>query len=127
MMKQKGFGLIELLVSLTIILILVTGIAELLAYSLCAKRKADSHLKVLNLITAKLELLKTYPFESDELKEGDSSEILAEENSKEIFHRETKLRDIAPDLKKAEVSIFSETRPGQKAELVLYLCRELGF
>ena len=126
-MKLKGFSLIELLISLTIILILVTGIAELLVYSLSAKRKAEAHIKVLNYITAKLEQIKTCDFEGDELQEGDSSEILGDVDSQETFHRETKVRNAGPDLKRIEVSIFSEVRPGQGAQMVLFLSRELGF
>jgi type II secretory pathway pseudopilin PulG len=126
-MKPKGFGLTELLINLAIIMILVTGIAELLVFSLSAQRKAEAHIKIQNLITTKLEQIKTRDFESDELREGDSSEILGDVDTKEVFHRETRVRDAGPDLKGIEVSVFSEIRPGQGAQLTLFLSRELGF
>jgi hypothetical protein len=74
-----------------------------------------------------LEQIKTCDFEGDELQEGDSSEILGDVDSQETFHRETKVRNVGPDLKRIEVSIFSEIRPGQGAQMVLFLSRELGF
>jgi len=127
MQKKKGIGLIEILVSLAVSLVLLTGIAELLVLSLRVKMRAEEHIKIADLAASKLEELKTYGFESEELAEGTSLEKIKDKQSQEYYCRETEIADLGTDFKKIEVSIYPETKPQRKTLVVLFISRDLGF
>jgi len=58
--KKEGFGLIELLISSSLILFLVAGTAQLLGLSLAAKRNADFHFRAARLASSRLESLHSF-------------------------------------------------------------------
>ena len=125
--NQHGFTLVEVLVSLALVFILITGTAQLTIHSLLVKRKADCNLKTAELASSKLEYLKSLPYESDELKEGFQMESVRGEGLLEIFWREWRIQDISSSMKKVEIEIFSENYPQKKLRMVLFLSRDLGF
>ncbi len=127
MQKKTGFSLIEILVSLAVSLVLLTGIAELLVLSLRAKLRAEEHIKIAGLAASKLEELKTYGFESGKLAKGTSIEKIKDEQSQQFYCRETEIADLGTDFKKIEVSIYPETKPQRKTLVVLLISRDLGF
>src|SRR4030042_6450524 len=69
-MEKKGFNLIELLISSSLILFLVAGTAQLLGLSLIAKRNADFHFRATRLASSRLEHFKPLSHDSPELEAG---------------------------------------------------------
>lgn len=126
-LNQRGFSLVELLISSAIVLFLIVGTAQLALHSLVVKRRADCNLKTAELASSKLEYLKSLPYESDELKEGLQTETLRGEGPFDIFRREWKIQDISWNMKRVEIESFSESYPQKKTRMVLFLSRELGF
>lgn len=125
--NQRGFTLVELLVSFALVFILITGTAQLTIHSLLVKRRADSKLGTAELASSKLEYLKSLPYESDELKEGFQVESVKGEGFLEIFWREWRIQDISSNMKRVEIEIFSEIYPQKKLRMVLFISRDLGF
>lgn len=126
-MKKQGFSLIELLVSSALIFFLLTGTAQLIILSCGAKKKAEFHLTAVSFACSKLEYLKSLAFESAELEEGRHEESVKDNNSEEIFSREWKVEDIAENMKKVALKIFSSTDPKKEATFLLLISRELEF
>ena len=62
--NQRGFTLVEVLVSFALVFILITGTAQLTIHSLLVKRRADGNLRTAELASSKLEYLKSLPYES---------------------------------------------------------------
>ena len=125
--NQRGFTLVELLVSFSIVFILITGTAQLTIHSLLVKRRADFNLKTAELASSMLEYLKSLPYESDELKEGFRTETVRGEGFLETFRREWRIQDVSSNTKRVEIESFSESSPQKKTRLVLFFCRYLGF
>ena len=126
-MKMKGFSLIELLISSSLILFLIAGTAQLLGLSLVAKRNADFHFRAARLASSRLEHLKSVPHDSDELKAGVHEEIVNDPTSPETFHIIWRVEDLDSSLKKVVLDFYSPNRPRRKAVFCLLLCRELEF
>jgi prepilin-type N-terminal cleavage/methylation domain-containing protein len=125
--NQRGFTLVEVLVSFALVFILITGTAQLTIHSLLVKRRADCNLKTAELASSKLEYLKSLPHESEELKAGFQMESVRGEGLHETFWREWRIQDISSSIKRIEIEIFSGNRPQKKLRVVLFLSRELGF
>ena len=125
--RQRGFTLVEFLVSFTLVTLLITGTVQLTIHSLLVKRNADLNLKTAELASSFLEHIKSLPYESEELKEGFREEHVKSIISEETFRREWNVKDIDANLKMIEVECLSENRRFKKTRLVLYLSRELGF
>jgi len=125
--NQHGFTLVEVLVSLALVFILITGTAQLTIHSLLVKRRADCNLKTAELASSKLEHLKSLPYESDELKESFQMESVRGEGLLETFWREWRIQDISSNMKRVEIEIFSENYPRKKLRMVLFLSKDLGF
>ena len=125
--NNRGFTLVEFLISFTLVTLLITGTVQLTIHSLLIKRNADLNMKTAELASSFLEYIKSLPYESDELEEGSSEESIKEDGSREIFRRKWEVKDVSPNLKRIEVECFSEKHPLKKTRLVLYLSKELGF
>jgi prepilin-type N-terminal cleavage/methylation domain-containing protein len=125
--NQRGFTLVELLVSFALVFILITGTAQLTIHSLLLKRRADCNLRTAELAFSKLEHLKSLPYESEELKEGFQIESVKEEGLLETFWREWRIQDISSDMKRIEIEVFSENFTQKKLRMVLFLSKNLGF
>lgn len=125
--NNRGFTLVEFLVSLTLVTFLLTGTVQLTIYSLFVKRNADLNLKITEHASSLFEHFKSLPYESEELKEGLVAETIKEEDSFETFIRKWKIEEISPHLKEIELEVTSEKYSQKKIRLVLYISRELGF
>lgn len=125
--KKKGFSLIELLISSSIILFLIAGAAQLLGLSLAAKRNADFHFRAARLASSRLESLKSLPHDSPDLKAGVHEEIVMDPPSPETFRIAWRVEDLDQSLKKVVLEFFSPIKPRRKAAYCLLLCRELEF
>ncbi len=125
--NNRGFTLVEFLISLTLVTLLLTGTVQLTIYSLLVKRNADLNLKITEHASFLFEHFKSFPYESEELKEGQVVETIKEEGSFETFIRKWKIEEISPHLKEIELEVTSEKYSQKKIRLVLYISRELGF
>jgi prepilin-type N-terminal cleavage/methylation domain-containing protein len=126
-MKKKGFSLIELLISSSLILFLITGTAQLLGLSLAAKRNADFHFRAARLASSRLEHLKSLPHDSADLEAGIHEEDIIDPSSPESYRMAWRVEDIDQDLKKVVLDFFSPNKTRRKASFCLLLCRELEF
>jgi prepilin-type N-terminal cleavage/methylation domain-containing protein len=126
-MKKKGFSLIELLISSSLILFLITGTAQLLGLSLAAKRNADFHFRAARLASSRLEHLKSLPHDGAELEAGVHEEDISDPTSPESCRITWRVEDLDQNLKKVVLDFYSPSKPQRKAVFCLLLCRELEF
>jgi prepilin-type N-terminal cleavage/methylation domain-containing protein len=124
-MDRRGFTLIEVLVSLTLVAILVAGAAELICLSLLLKRKADAQAGAARLVTEKLEGLRSLPFDDDGLRAGANMETVAAAAGEGAYFREWVIDDLSADTKRIGVRVGSDGRTIARA--VLLVSRNLGF
>jgi len=125
--KKNGFSLIELLISSSLILFLITGTAQLVGLSLVAKRNADFHFRAARLASSRLEHLKSLPHDSAELKAGVHEEDIVDPTSPESYRIDWRVEDADQNLKKVVLDFYSLNKPRRKAVFCLLLCRELEF
>jgi len=126
-MEKKGFNLIELLISSSLILFLVAGTAQLLGLSLTAKRNADFHFRAARLASSRLELFKSLSHDSPELEAGTHEEVIIDPSSPESLRIAWRVEDLDKNLKKVVLEFFSPNKTRRKAVFCLLLCRELEF
>jgi len=126
-MGRRGFSLIELLISSSLILFLITGTAQLLIFSLAAKRTADSHFTAVRRASSRLEEFKSLPFDDENLKAGTYEEFVADPASPEIFAIRWRVEDVEENLKKIVLAIHPRGKPQRRTAFCLLLCRELEF
>ncbi|UCE22739.1 MAG: prepilin-type N-terminal cleavage/methylation domain-containing protein [Candidatus Aminicenantes bacterium] len=125
--NDRGFTLVEFLVSFTLVTLLLTGTVQLTIHSLLVRRNAELNFKIVEHASSLLEHFKSLPYESEELKDGLISETVKDEDSSETFIRKWKIEEISPHLKEIELEVTSEKFSQKKIRLVLYISRELGF
>lgn len=124
-MEERGFTLIEILVTLTIVTILVAGAAELISLSLLLKRRADAHAAAARLVVEKLEGLRARPFDDDGLRAGANVETVPAAAGDGAYIREWVIDDLSADTKRIGVHVRSDGRT--IAHAVLLVSRNLGF
>jgi prepilin-type N-terminal cleavage/methylation domain-containing protein len=127
MRAPNGFSLIECLVSLALVIFLVTGTAELIILSLRAKQTADWNMRAAGYIGAKLECLKSVPFDAEEMQAGTYSETFREPGEGPAFRRTWTIGDPFDNMKRVEVEVSQEGIPDRVACLVLYISKDIGF
>jgi hypothetical protein len=126
-MKKPGFGLTELLVSSSLLLFLIAGTAQLLLMSLAAKRNADFHMAASRCASAKLEYLKSVPFDSPELQAGTNTFSLSDGAFLEPLNANCLIEDLEETVKRVVLEISAQNAPRKKQTFCLLLCRELEF
>lgn len=126
-MKRRGFSLIEVLVAMALALLLVVGTAELLTLSLGAKRKGDITAALTHALTARLETLKSRPFEDAALSPGEHAEIARGEPGGGLIAEEWEVTDDGDRMKRVGLRIRYAGRPGPETTAVLFISRDLGF
>jgi len=125
--SQNGFTLLELLISFAIVAILLLGAAQLTLYSLHVKRRSDCNLESAELASDKLEYLKSFSFESQELERSTNFESIKSQKINVIFRLEWTIYDVSANIKKIEVECYSTSCTHKKTRLVLFYSKELGF
>src|SRR4030042_3848870 len=113
-MKKKGFSLIELLISSSLIFFLIAGTAQLLGLSLAAKRTADFHFRAARLASSRLEHLKSLPHDSAELEAGIHGEDVIAPSSPEPCRIAWRGEDIDKELKNGVLDFFFPNTPQRK-------------
>ncbi|MFQ6084094.1 MAG: hypothetical protein ACE5WD_12165 [Candidatus Aminicenantia bacterium] len=126
-MDKKGFSLIEVLISSCLLLLVTLASLQILLTSLLIKKKAEINFLATRIAYQKLEYLKSFPFESDTLKEGSGEEEVILPGFKGKYRRRWQISDVSPSLKKIEIKAWLENSSRKKTELILYLSKELGF
>jgi Tfp pilus assembly protein PilV len=125
--KNLGFTLIEVLISASIVILLLIGLAQLTIHSLLVKRLSDYRMNSAELASSKLEYFKSLRFESDNLKQGCDEESVKGASLNTAYHREWEIQEISSSMKKIELECFCEHNPKRKIRLILFICKELGF
>jgi prepilin-type N-terminal cleavage/methylation domain-containing protein len=126
-MKRRGFSLIEVLVAMALALLLVVGAAELLTLSLWAKRKGDITAALTHALTARLETLKSRPFEDVALSPGEHVGIVRSEPGGCLIAEEWEVTDDGDRMKSVGLRVRYAGRPGPETAAVLFISRDLGF
>ncbi len=126
-MKRRGFSLIEVLVAMALVLLLVVGAAELLTLSLWAKRKGDITAALTSALTARLETLKSRPFEDGALSPGEHAETVRGEPGGCLIAEEWEVTDDGDRMKRIRLRVRYAGRPGPETAAVLFISRDLGF
>ena len=126
-MNERGFTLIEVLVTLSLVTFLVAGTGELISLSLLAKRKAEAHAGVIHHLTDKLEGLRSLPFDHPELRAGRYEEEIAARGADPAFLLEWNIEDLSGGMKRIGVFVSSRGRTPATAKAVLLVSGKLGF
>ena len=126
-MTERGFTLIEALISLAVVSFLILGTGQILVHALAVKKSVDEQMEACSLAAAKLEQLKARSFGSADLAAGDGSDEIRGGSVAADFTREWRIEDVSDGLKRVEITAFSRSRPGRKVRMALYLVRELEF
>jgi prepilin-type N-terminal cleavage/methylation domain-containing protein len=126
-MKNKGFSLIELLISSSLLLFLLVGTAELLGLSLAAKKNGEFLFRAARVASSQLEHLKSVPYDSAELEAGRHEQDTDDPAFPERCRVVWRVDDLDENLKKVVLESYSPNKPGRRAEFCLLLCRELEF
>lgn len=125
--RREGFSLIELLCALALVTIFILGTAQLIIYSLTLQSSTNQRLRMVTLAQAKLEYLKSLPFESELLEKGEKEEVITEPGSSKSYVLKCNIFDENEDLKRVEIECWASLQPQRKTRLMLYLSRHLGF
>jgi prepilin-type N-terminal cleavage/methylation domain-containing protein len=126
-MRPPGFSLIETLVAMALALLLVVGTAELLAFSLAAKRSGDAASELAQVLATTLERLKSVPFDGPELEPGSATENVAGAGGLRVFVVSWTIESAGDGMKAVRIRAHPRGRPRSAAALTLYLCRDLRF
>jgi hypothetical protein len=127
-LSRAGFSLIEVLISMAITFFLLTGMAEMLCYSLLLKQKGDLHQIAADIISRKIEILKSLEPEHDWLSPGLHQETVKDENSERLFLLGWEVAKGPDGLKKIQLTLHPVppgSQPGVRA--ILFRSEELGF
>ncbi|MGB9893403.1 MAG: type IV pilus modification PilV family protein [Candidatus Saccharicenans sp.] len=124
----SGFSLLEVVIAMGIVFFLLLGTAEMLCYSFLLKQKADLHGLAADLVSKKLEQLKSLSSEDGLLSPGGHQEIIKDENSDRVFILDWEVINEVNGLKKIVLSLYPNSSK-QKALLraVFFRSERLGF
>jgi Tfp pilus assembly protein PilV len=122
-----GFGLIETLVAMALVLLLVVGAAEMLTLSLRAKRRGDVLAAITHAVCDRLEGLKALPFEDAALSPGRYSETVRVEPGDCLVAETWEVADDGEGQKRVRMSVREAGRAGPKTVAILFISRGLGF
>lgn len=124
----RGFSLIETILALAIVFFLLTGLAQVICYSLLLKQKGDLHQVSADLISRKLELLKSLAPENEALLPGLHQETIQEAESGRLFLLNWEVNQSQDGLKKIQVSLYPDPFGHRPPVRVCWLKSEsLGF
>ncbi len=125
-MKRPGFSLVEALLATALVLVLILAAGELLLAAARARTRSDGASEAADELSAKLEELKSLPFDSPELGPGVHEDETPATGGGSFVRRWT-AEDAGRGLKLVNVEVFRRGEAARKTALPLYLSRELGF
>lgn len=124
---SAGFSLVETLIAMAILFFLLVGAAQMLCYSLLLKQKADLHQLSADLISRKIEVLKSLEPENEALSPGLHQETVQDKDSGRYFFLTWEVME-EERLKKVRLSLYPApfgSRPPLRVSW--YLSETLGF
>lgn len=120
-----GITFIELIISFALMTLLIIGMTELMVYALTVHDKARFHIKSLALAEAKLEHLKSLPFDHVELEEQTGRELFPEKEGGYLLL--WTVEDEAEGLKRIDAVCSASSSSRRKTKVSVYISKELGF
>ena len=126
-MREKGFSLIEVLISLFIFSFTLISLLNLVTTCFLIKRKSETNFLSSKIIMEKFEYLKSVPFESEILKQGIYEEEVVLQSYRKTYIRRWKILDLSENLKRIEIQVWHKNQSAKKTEFVLYISKNLGF
>lgn len=125
--KSRGFSLVEVLISSSLILLLIIGTAQLLATSLAAKRRGDFHFRAARFASSKWEYLKSLAPQSADLADGHHEDFVREEFPAETLRLEWEVESPDETIKKIRLTVSHPAHPGWQIVFPLIRSGALGF
>jgi Tfp pilus assembly protein PilV len=126
-MKRDGFGLVEILISSSLLALAIAGTAQLIIASLDAKKSADFAFAAARQASGVLEQDKSLPFDSPELQPGTSNPTVEDGAFPGRLAAARSVETKQKDLKRIIVVVSDRFSPQKKQTYCLTLCRALGF
>jgi len=128
-MKARGFTLIEVLVAMALVLVLVAAAAGLLTLALGAKRKGDISAALAHALSARLESLKSRPFEDPALAAGSYASTTRIDPRGRDIDETWEIADDGDGLKRITIRVRAAERPGPGSTITAaaFVLRDLGF
>jgi hypothetical protein len=125
--ERAGTSLVEVLVAMSLVLLLVVGAAELAVSSLRAKRRGDVLAALTRAVGDRFESLKSRPFDDGALAAGSYAATVRVEPGHCLVDEEWEIDDDGEGLKRVQLSVVLNGRPGPETTAVLFISRDLGF
>jgi len=125
-MKRPGFSLVETLLAAAIVFILILAVGELLLGAARARTRSDAASAAADVLSAKLEELKSLPLDSPDFGPGLHEDGTTAPDGAPFVRRWT-AEDAGPGLKLVNVEVFRPGETTRRAGLPLYLSLNLGF
>lgn len=125
--NKKGFTLIEFLVSLTVVTFLLLGTAQTIVFSLKADRRSSIKIWATELALAKIEELKTMPFDNPQMNNGSYNDTVEVNHSKEVYQRKWTISELSGIGKKIEIECRALNEDTILIKFVFFISEELGF
>ncbi|MCP2605232.1 prepilin-type N-terminal cleavage/methylation domain-containing protein, partial [Candidatus Aminicenantes bacterium AH-873-B07] len=122
-MKEKGFSLIEVLISLFIFIFILTSLLYLMTTCFLLKRKSEVNFLSSKVAMQKLEYLKSMSFESEILEQGIYKEEVVLQSHKRTYIRKWNILELSPSLKRVEIQAWDKNLPEKKTEFILYISK----
>jgi len=126
-MKRDGFGLVEILISSSLLAFVIAGTAQLIIASLNAKKSADFAFAAARQASVVLEHDKSLPFDSPELEPGTSNPDVEDGAFPGRLTAARSIESTQANLKRITVVVSDRYSPQKKQIYCLTLCRGLGF
>ena len=124
---RSGFGLIELLLAMAMIMLLFLGAAHMLLFSIQTGVRCRDGAAALEIAVSRMESLKAEPFDSPLLNPGESSEEIDGPREPARFDLRLSIEDRADGLKLIKIRCEPINHPRKAADLAVYKSRDLGF
>ncbi|RFT16151.1 MAG: hypothetical protein OP8BY_1755 [Candidatus Saccharicenans subterraneus] len=96
----------ETLVAMAIVFFLLAGLAQVLCYSFLLKQKADLHRLSADIISRKVEVLKSLEPEDEALSPGVQQETVQDRNTGRSFFLTWEVIEEGEGLRKIQLSLF---------------------
>lgn len=126
--KHAGFSLIETLISAGLLVFVIVGLCQTLCLGLILKQKADWQRISADVISSKIEKLKSLSPEDEELRPGKYSELISDLATGRKLLLEWEIKDEENDLKKIHITVnHPESTTIRPIKATFYYSNRLGF